>query len=142
MMPFNAWLVAGGLLRVIAALLHLATIAGGPAWCRFFPAGGRMAEMAARGDSRAWFITLGIAAVLAAWSACAFSGAGVIPRLPLLGPGLVGISAVYRLRGAAPLPLMLLRPAAVDGFMLWGSLIVLGYGLIYAIGTWTAWPEL
>ena len=35
----NPWLVAGGILSALAALLHLAVIVGGPVWYRFFGAG-------------------------------------------------------------------------------------------------------
>jgi hypothetical protein len=39
----NFWLVGGGILSAIAALLHAAVIAGGPDWYRFFGAGEEMA---------------------------------------------------------------------------------------------------
>jgi hypothetical protein len=87
-------------------------------------------------------VTLAIATMLAAWALYAFSGAGLIRRLPLLRTALVLISAIYLLRAAALLPLLILRPGAVDSFAIVSSLVALAYGLAYAIGTWSAWPRL
>ncbi len=138
----NAWLIAGGSLSALAALLHIAIIFGGPGWYRSFGAGEAMARAAERGSARPAITAVGIAAVLLIWTAYAFSGAGLIRRLPLLRTGLVAISAVYLLRALAPLPILVFRPERMDAFVLWSSLIVLVYGLAYAIGTWKAWPEL
>ncbi|WP_310496542.1 hypothetical protein [Sandarakinorhabdus sp.] len=141
-MRAEPWLIAGGILSAAASLMHLAIIAGGPAWYRWFHAGDKMVAMAERGEARPWIITLGIAAVLAVFAACAFSAAGLIPRLPLLPLALVGITGVYLLRGLALGPLLVWRPHLVDNFILWSSLIVLVYGLVHAIGTWLVWREL
>ncbi len=136
------WLIGGGVLSAIAAALHIAIIVGGPSWYRFFGAGEGMARAAARGDWHATAITLAIAFVLAIWAAYGFSGAGLLPRLPLLRPGLVVIAGIYLLRGLAIVPLALLRPGQVNAFLVWSSLIVLVYGSAYAIGTWRAWDAL
>ena len=138
----NHALVIGGLLSVAASLLHIACIFGGPDWYRFFGAGEAMATMAERGSMTPTLLTLGIAAILALWAAYAFSGAGLLPRLPLLRTGLVVISAIYLLRGLALIPALLINGANVMPFMLWSSLIVLVYGIVHAVGTWTAWPHL
>tara|TARA_R110000787_G_scaffold199842_2_gene310935 strand:+ start:376 stop:819 length:444 start_codon:yes stop_codon:yes gene_type:complete len=138
----NPVLVAGGLLSVAAALLHVACIIGGPAWYRFFGAGEAMATLAEQGSMTPTLITLAIAAILAIWAAYAFSGAGLLPRLPLLRTGLVVISAIYLLRGLVLIPALVINGGAVEPFVLWSSLIVLVYGVAYAFGTWTAWPTL
>jgi len=83
-MAANRFLIAGGILSAGASLLHLGIITGGPDWYRFFGAGESMARMAEQGSWTPTVITLGIASVLAVWSAYAFSGAGLIPRLPLI----------------------------------------------------------
>jgi hypothetical protein len=141
-MQYRTWLIIGGALSAIAALAHLAVIAGGPDWYRFCGAGEGMARAAARGELRPALITIGIAAILFVWAAYAFSGAGLIPRLPLLRTGLVTISAVYLLRALAPAALLLFRPWLMSPFVWWSSAIVLVYGLAYAIGTYAAWPRL
>lgn len=133
------WLTAGAALSLLAALLHLAVIAGGPEWYRFFGAGEDMARGAARGDLGPPLITLAIAAILTVWALYALSGAGRSGRLPLLRTALVAISVVYLARGLILVPMLIRRPDLVDSFTLWSSLIVLAYGLAYAIGTALAW---
>jgi hypothetical protein len=142
-MPRNPWLIAGGWLSVAASLIHVATIFGGPDWYRFFGAGEPLARAAERGMWTPHLMALAIAALLAVWAAYAFSGAGLIRRLPLLRTGLVVISAIYLLRGLMVLaPDLMSRPDLSPQFMLWSSLIVLVYGICYALGTWRAWPYL
>ena len=141
-MKRNNWLVAGGLLSAAAALLHIAIIVGGPDWYRFFGAGERLARLAETGSPVPAFTTMGIAVVLSLWAAYAFSGAGIIGRLPLLRTALILISAVYLLRGLVLFPALLLKPQLVDGFTVWSSIIVLVFGVAYALGTWAAWPNL
>jgi hypothetical protein len=136
----NLWLVVGGVLSAVAAVIHLAAIVGGPAWYRFFGAGEEIAAAAARGSPVPGLMTLGIATVLLIWSAYAFAGAGLVRRLPLMRTALVLISAIYLLRGLVLAPALM--QGEVDSFTLWSSLVVLVYGLAYAIGTWQAWPAL
>jgi hypothetical protein len=124
-------------------MLHLACIAGGPSWYRFLGAGEGMARAAERGEPRPALITAGIAIVLAIWACYAFSGAGLIARLPLLRIALPAIACVYLLRGLVLfVPGMLRRPDLSPAFLVWSSLIVLAIGAIHAIGTWRAWPTL
>ncbi|WP_417455703.1 hypothetical protein [Kordiimonas sp.] len=140
--PSNIMLLIGGTLSIIASLTHVAIIFGGPAWYRFFGAGERMALMAERGELYPTLITLAIASVLFTWGLYAFSGAGLILKLPLLAPALFAISSVYVLRGLAFIPIYLLRPDIMSPFWLWSSLICLTFGLIHTAGTWLAWPSL
>jgi hypothetical protein len=138
----SPWLLTGGVLSGIAALLHLGCIAGGPSWYRFFGAGERMARLAERGSSQPAIITIAIALMLVTWSIYALSGAGLIPRLPLLRTALVIICAIYLLRAAA-LPLMLARmPDRGTTFLVVSSLIVLVFGLVHLIGIVTSWTSL
>lgn len=141
MRPGARWLTAAAALSASAALLHLAVIAGGPDWYRYFGAGEEMARLADRGSPKPALITLAIAAVLAAWSAYALSGAGLIRRLPLLRTALLLISTVYLLRGLALVPILAMNGRA-DAFTWWSSLIVLAYGIVYGLGTIRAWPAL
>ena len=137
------WLAIGGSLSLAAALTHLACIVGGADWYRFFGAPEGIARAAERGALTPHLITLGIASLLAIWAAYAFSGAGLIGRLPLLKTALILITAVYLLRGLIVVqPSLMGRPDLSSAFMLWSSLIVLAYGLTYALGTWRAWPHL
>lgn len=130
----NRWLLAGGVLSAIASLLHLGCIVGGPNWYRFFGAGERIARMAERDWWRPAPITLFIAIVLALWATYALSGAGVLPRLPLLKLGLGVITAIYLLRAFA-LPWMLTAMPDRSATFLWvSSGVVLVYGLVHLAG--------
>lgn len=137
----NKWLVIGGWLSVVAALLHVGCIFGGGDWYRFFGAGEELARADEAGSWMPAILTAGIALVLFVWAAYAFSGAGHIRRLPLLRTALVIISAIYLLRGLFIIP-VLLEPQMRVPFNIWSSLIVLIYGIIYALGTRQAWPRL
>lgn len=141
-MAGKKWLILGGILSALAAVLHVAVIAGGPSWYRFFGAGEAMARAAERGSSTPALVTLAIAAILMVWAFYAFSGAGIVRRVPLLRTALVLISAVYLLRALPLLPALILRPDLIDTFALASSLVVLAYGLAYSIGTWMSWPSL
>jgi hypothetical protein len=141
-MTQNPFLIAGGVLSAAASVLHLAIIVGGPSWYRFFGAGEAMARMAEQGSLYPTIVTIGIASVLAVWSAYAFAGAGLISRLPLMRTALIAISTVYLLRGLVLIPAFLINPGGVQPFLLWSSVIVLVYGIAYAVGTWIAWPAL
>jgi len=104
-------LVAAGCSAAVA-VLHLAILAMGPPWYRWFgaPALARQIESgAALGPT---VLTLAVAAVFMVWTIYGLSGAGVIRRLPLLRVGLYVIAAIYVLRG---LQVVLEVPAAVQG---------------------------
>jgi hypothetical protein len=139
----NPYLVAGGILSLSGAAVHLGAIAGGPGWYRFFGAGERVARMAEQGSATPAAMASGIALLLAIAAAYAFSGAGLIRPLPLLRPGLVAITAVYLARGLVVLwPAALRRPDLSTAFLTWSSLVVLLFGVIYLVGTWRAWSTL
>jgi hypothetical protein len=135
-------LIAAGWMSIVASILHLACIIGGPAWYRFFGAGEQIAQAAERGSLTPAIITAGIATILGIWAAYAFSGAGIIGRLPLLRTALVAISAVLLIRGLG-FPLMQIwRPDLSSAFLYWSSAIVTVYGLAFAVGAWAMWPTL
>ena len=91
----NMYLVLAGVCSFIAALAHLACIAGGPTWYLTMGAGERMAQSAARGHWYPTFVTIVIAGVLSVWGLYALSGAGTIRHLPLLKPVLCAVMAVH-----------------------------------------------
>ena len=101
-----------------------------------------MARAAERGDAYPAIVTTGIALVLMVWGAFAFSGAGLLPRLPLLRTALVAITAVYLLRGLIVVPIWIAKPQLMTGFAIWSSVIVLVYGIVHLVGLWLAWGTL
>ncbi|MFC7419410.1 hypothetical protein ACFQNF_05910 [Iodobacter arcticus] len=132
-------LIIGGVLSIIAGLVHIAIIFGGAQWYRFFGAGENMAAMAEAGSLMPAAITTGIAAILFIWGLYAFSGAGLIRRFPFMRICLTLISLIYLVRGLAFIPAYFIAPEQINSFAIWSSLICLGYGLFYAIGTKTVW---
>ena len=137
--PYNIFLLIGGALSAIAAVLHIGIILGGASWYRFFGAGEPMATAAQAGRWYPAIVTSCIALVLAAWSAYAFSGAGLLARLPFLKLALVLITIVYLLRGLAIVPLISIAKVSPTPFLVWSSLICLVYGLVHMIGLMQMW---
>jgi putative oxidoreductase len=134
-------LVFGGALTAAASLLHVGIIVGGPDWYRFFGAGERMAWLAARGSPYPAVVTTGIAVVLGIWALYAFSGAGVIRRLPFMRLALVVIAAIYLARGVLGIPLVMTMDdpyanqlRAKMTFMVVSSAVCVCLGLCYAFG--------
>ena len=138
----NLPLIVGATLSAAAALMHIGVIIGGASWYRFFGAGERMARAAERGKIYPTIVTLLIVAMLALWSACAFSGAGLLPQLPLLRSALCFITAVYLARGLIIFPMALFKPAAATPFSWWSSLICLNFGVVHLWGVAQAWNSL
>lgn len=137
------FLIAGALASALAALLHVGCIIFGASWYRFFGAGERMARLAEAGSWRPTVITLGIVLVLATWSSYAFSGAGVIVRLPLLRTALCTITGIYLARGVVGVAFAAFAPGHNGAaFWWWSSAICLTIGALYLLGTWQAWPQL
>ena len=138
----NPWLLTGAVLSAIAALLHIGIIVKGASWYRFFGAGERFARAAESGERWQDVVTLGIAAVLALWSAYALSGAGVIAPLPWLKLALSLITAVYLLRGLALLPALVVARDKVTPFLFWSSVVCIGYGVFHLLGLVQVWDRL
>jgi hypothetical protein len=145
-MTARGMLKLAGIMSASIALLHVAVIFfGGPAY-RYFGAGEEMARLAEAGSPVPALITAGITVVFALWATYAFSGAGVIGRLPLLRVGLVTIGAIYTARGLLLGPqaawfLSALREA-VPPRQLAFSGASLAIGLVYLVGTSRAWAQL
>lgn len=140
-MKRNRCLVAGGIASAIASMLHILIIVGGPDWYRFFGAGEGMAQLSENGSTYPAIITTIIATVLALWGLYAFSGAGLIRRLPMLKVVLGAISAIYILRGIFGIPLVVYldHPYLNEleekmSFMIISSGFSLSFGLFYLIG--------
>lgn len=138
------YLKIAGALSFFVSLMHLAIIVGGASWYRFFGAGEAMAVMAEQGLLQPTIITLCISALLAVFSAYAWSGAGMFFELPLLKPVLVLITLVYLLRGVIGLfaPFISTHPQVTQNsvsFWIYSSVICLFFGLIHLKGLIDKW---
>jgi hypothetical protein len=134
-----------GVLSAGVALLHVLIIfVGGPAY-RYFGAGERMARLAEQGSATPSLITLGLTLLFGIWAAYAFSGAGLLRRLPLLRTGLITIGLIYTLRGVLLGPQMVWflsgHRAVVPPRQLVFSAAALVIGLAYLVGTQRAWTR-
>ncbi|MGZ3237587.1 MAG: hypothetical protein ACXWIN_00990 [Burkholderiaceae bacterium] len=138
----NTFLIVAAGLSALAALLHVGIIFGGAPWYRFFGAGERMASAAEKGRRYPTIVTAVIAAILATWSAYALSGAGVIQPLPMLKPILIAITCVYLLRGFAIVPLLIFARSKSTPFLIWSSVVCIGYGAAHLFGLAQRWSEL
>jgi len=125
----NRLLKTGGSLNIGVALLHIGiAFAGAPAY-RYFGAGEQMASWAEAGSPLPAIITLFLAAVFSVFGLYAFSGAGLIRKLPLLITGLVLIGAIYTLRGLVVIPAVIVliqSPEAIEPQSIVFSLAALG----------------
>ena len=130
----NYYLVAGGCLSAVAALMHIGCIIFGASWYRFFGAGEQMAIMAEQGLIKPSIITSFIVVVLSIWSLYAFSAAGVIGRLPFMRLALIVITAIYLVRGAAGFYFVSNPMGRTSEFWIWSSAICLSIGLLHLIG--------
>lgn len=138
----NHFLIAGGVLSALAALLHLGCIVFGATWYRFLGAGEQMARLAEAGSPHPTRMALLIAGMLMVWSAYAFSGAGVLPRLPLLRMMLCAITFIYLARALVFPAIMPMFPGNSLTFWLTSSAICAVFGLVHLIGLRQAWAQL
>ncbi len=122
------------------ALLHLAIIFLGPEAYTWFGAPD-LGALEAQGSRTPDLLTLVLVAVFAIFGLYALSGAGAFRRLLLLAVGLIAIGTIYTLRGLGVIPdlLQLARGAAVPTRQVVFSLVSLGIGLLYLIGTAQRW---
>jgi hypothetical protein len=88
----------------------------------------------------------GAALILVLFGLYALSGAGSIPRLPLLRLGLIGISSLYLLRGLFFILTVLQILGVFEGEILIqgviSHLVFLAAGIAYAVGTVLNWREM
>ncbi|WP_340681021.1 hypothetical protein [Paraglaciecola sp.] len=143
-MKRNNQLLIAGCSSILASIFHICFIFGGSDWYLFFGAGERMAQLAAEGDSYPTIITLVISSLLAVWGLYAFSGAGLILKLPFIKTCLVIITVFYLVRGIAGLivPFVTTDPMAYqNSIAVWiiGSVICCIIGVYYLLGTLKLW---
>lgn len=142
----NKYLVLAGCSSFSIAFLHIVIIIGGGDWYRFFGTGEKMAEMAENGSLYPVVITMAIVLIFTIFGIYAFSGAGLIRKIPLTKAALIFISCFYLTRGIGSIPLILfvehpsLREIGTKiGFIFVSSIVSLIVGLLYAIGTLKCW---
>lgn len=142
MMQAARWLQLSGWGALAGALIHMAAIAGGPAWFFYFRAPPQVVESARAGTWLAPASALAIAAAMALCAAYAFSAAGHLPRLPLMRTALATIAAICLLRAVATIPIYLYWPQLVDTFEIVAGIVWGVIGLGYAVGFAARWRRM
>lgn len=132
--------ILAAVLDFAAALMHLAIIAGGPAWYRAFGAGDALAEMAERKHWWPALITSLIALVLVIWGLYFLSLGGLIMPLPFLRPVCLAIIAILAIRGVLPLILFPWVAECRTRFSVLSSIIVAAYALVHTLAWLAAQP--
>ena len=149
--PRNNYLIWSGNAAIAGGLLHIATIFGGPAWYRIIGAPEPIVQMAAKGHAVPVIICVLAAAVLFACAAFAFSGAGLIRRLPFLRTALVLITVALLIHGIAFIPIVMVAPETMTGIydgegvntiLIVTSVICLVGAIGYALGARQAWRQM
>ncbi len=88
----------------------------------------------------------GAALILVIFGLYALSGAGSIPRMPLLRLGLIGISSLFLLRGLFFILTVLTLLGVLEGEILIqgvvSHLVFLAAGIAYTVGTVLNWREM
>jgi hypothetical protein len=134
-------LTLAGLGNVAAALVHVIGWAVGPEAIAFLGAPPYIVRSMEEGTADAPATISVIVAVLLVFAAYAFSGAGRLPRLPLLRVVLTLIALIFILRGLLIFVQLQSADLSVtfDVGHLMLSAIVLILGALYAIGAWRLW---
>ncbi|MES9851014.1 MAG: hypothetical protein ABW170_04195 [Candidatus Thiodiazotropha sp. L084R] len=134
MANLNKTLIVAGCFSLLAALLHIAIIIGGADWYRYFGAGEELAQLSEQGSLLPAAITMFIASIFIVWAIFAFSGAGLVRRLPWIKPALIVITFIYLARGLGIIPLMFLSPDILDNFLVVTSIISAAVGSLHFWG--------
>jgi hypothetical protein len=142
-MSGSRWmLLAGGGINLAVAALHLALGFAGEAVERFFGAPAWVLRLVREGRFQLILLCLTMAALFALCGLYGFSGAGRIRRLPFLRTVLILVGAIYTLRGLSvirDLRWAIAAPSLHSSHFLVFSLVALGTGLMYLIGTMANW---
>ncbi len=149
--PRNNYLLFAGIGAAAGGLLHIGAIFGGPTWYWMIGATKPIVRLVEQGHSFPMVIVLVAAFILFACAGYAFSGAGIIRKLPLLRTGLVAISCGLLAHGLVFAPMAAIAPEAmlglydgegIDGPLIGNTIYCLTVGVCYALGTRSAWRGL
>jgi len=131
----NYYLITGGVLSAFISIFHVVLVFNPTLFSYVTPGQSALTEMALQGSSITTVASIALALLFAIWALYAFSGAGMIRRLPLLRAALIIIGIIYILRSLfLPSEIkMVLTQAYPLQFVIF-SLISLVTGLFYIIG--------
>ncbi|HRH76431.1 MAG TPA: hypothetical protein PK129_03705 [Cellvibrionaceae bacterium] len=132
----NKFLMVGGLIAGLAAIWHLLMIIGGPSWYAFARAPRYIVESAREGTFVAPAGAVAIALLMLTCAAYAFSGAGLIRKIPLLNLALPTISFICLVRGLYFSPVFF-SPKVLGVWHLVASSVWFVVGICFLLGTFS-----
>lgn len=103
----SKFLIAGGLIAAATAVWHLLCILGGSSWYAFARAPQVVIHSAKQGTLLAPLSTAVIASLMFTCTVYAFSGAGLIKKIPLLKSALVTIAFICLARAFSTVPYLI-----------------------------------
>ena len=130
----SKFLIAGGAIAAATAIWHLLCIIGGPSWYAFARAPEAVVNSARQGTLLAPVSTAVIASLMFTCTAYAFSGAGLIKKIPLLKSALVTIAFICLARALITVPYLM--SSHLDIWELVASPSWFFVGVCFSIGVW------
>lgn len=108
-------LISAGIIAFASAVWHLLCIWGGPSWFIFARAPQSIIDSSVQGTLLAPIGTIIVASLMFACTLFAFSGVGIIQKVPLLKSALITIATLCILRGLIAIPTF----TTVNGLDVW-----------------------
>lgn len=143
MQKYQGILITGGVINCLIGLLHLIIPFIGPSAYTYFGAGEVMVSLAASNPIIPGAITALLGLVFIIFGVYAFSGAGLIKRLPILHIGLAVIGGIFMIRGLIiPLDVFFFLTGKPSIRYAGFSLVALLVGFLYLWPTTHAWSSL
>lgn len=136
-----AFLIGAGI-AIFGAIIHWVAPFVGPDWYAFLTSPKWVVDSAQSGTIRAPVGAAVIGLLMFTCGLYAFSGAGIIRRLPLTRTGLIVISSICLLRGLLLVPFLLRVPNLLSAFDIVASLVWFAAGVAFFVGTAKNWPFL
>lgn len=137
----NKFLLSGGIISILVAVIHVLAIFGGVEYAKFFNAPPFLIQLLEEGSILVVFIAVGLFLFISIWGIYAFSGAGVVKKLPFLKTILFGVTSIYIFRGMVLFPIFIFASEKVNDFLIWSSTISLLIGVIHLIGFGKLWKS-
>ncbi|WP_211453178.1 hypothetical protein [Collimonas antrihumi] len=133
-----AFLVGAGI-AVFGALIHWVAPFLGPDWYAFLHAPKWVVDSARNGTMAAPVGAVVIGFLMFTCASYAFSGAGLIRRLPFVKTGLAVISTICLLRSLLLVPYLVTVPKMLSAFDIVGSLVWFVAGVMFSVGAFKNW---
>ena len=127
-------LISAGFVASASAIWHLLCIIGGPKWFAFARAPQQIIDSSQQGTLLAPIGTIIVASLMFACTVFAFSGAGLMCKVPLLKSALITISILCIVRALIAIPTFV-NSAGLDIWQIIASSVWFYVGISFAAGS-------